>query len=326
MASRSASTRDIVVAGIISDAHLGPPELDVTIVLPIYNESGHLEEEIARIGAAMDASPYSYEIIAVDDGSTDGSGALLRQIDGIRLLEFNTNRGTGSARKFGTLAARGRVVVWTDVDMSYPNDEIPRLVAELDGWDQVVGARNTEEGTTKILRVPAKWFIRKLANYLTGVSIPDLNSGLRAFRREVGLQFLHLLPPGFSCVTTLTMTFLSNGYTVKYVDIDYFPRRGTSKFHWWRDTRRYLLQVVRMVLNYQPLRVLLPPAVVLMLVGVGKLVFDLVDKDFRVATNTIVLFGAAGSLAILGLLADLLIHLNKQRNHVIPATRTESRE
>ena len=148
--------------------------------------------------------------------------------------------------------------MWTDVDMTYPNDEIPMLVKELDGFDHVVGARRTEEGTNRFLRVPAKWFIRKLASYLTETDIKDLNSGLRAFRRDVAMQYVHHLPAGFSCVTTLTMSFLSNGYSVKYVPIDYFPRAGTSKFHWWRDTKRYLLQVVRMTLSYNPLKVFLP--------------------------------------------------------------------
>jgi glycosyltransferase involved in cell wall biosynthesis len=268
---------------------------------------------------AMDGSDYSYEIIAVDDGSTDASAEILDQTPGIRFLHFAENRGSGSVRKYGTMAARGRVVVWTDVDMTYPNDRIPQLVAELEGVDQVVGARTSEQGTVKFLRRPAKWFVRTLASYLTRVKIPDLNSGFRAFRREVALQFLYLLPAGFSCVTTLTMTFLSNGYSVKYVPIDYAPRAGDSKFHWWRDTRLYLLQVVRLVLLYSPLKVFMPPTLTLFLIGAGKLVFDLFDKDFRVGTNTLVVLGLAVSLGVLGLIADLLVQLNKRSHEVIPA-------
>jgi len=104
------------------------PELDVTVVLPVYNEKGHLRTEVDRIRAALDASPYSYEIVVVDDGSDDGSGEQLRAVDGIRLIQFAQNRGSGSARKAGTHAARGRVVVWTDADMTYPNHEIPQIV------------------------------------------------------------------------------------------------------------------------------------------------------------------------------------------------------
>lgn len=294
-------------------------ELEVSIVLPVFNEVGHVDDEIRRIRESMDRSGLSYEVIVVDDGSTDGTGDILDRIDNITLMRFRQNRGSGSSRKYGTLSAEGRVVVWTDADMTYPNNRIPELVGQLDGWDQVVGARISEEGAVKLLRRPAKWLIRKLASYLTGVKIPDLNSGFRAMRREVAEQFVYLLPKGFSCVTTITMAFLSNGYSVKYVPIQYAARAGKSKFHWWRDTRLYLLQVVRMVLLYSPLKIFMPPAVVLGLIGFGKLVFDLVQKDFRVATNTLVVLGLAVTLAIVGMLADLLVQLNKRRHDVIPA-------
>ena len=297
-----------------------PAEVDVSVVLPVYNEAGHLVDEIDRIRKSLDNSSYSYEIIVVDDGSTDGSGEKLAELDGIRLLRFRQNRGAGSARKYGTMAARGTFVVWTDVDMTYPNDEIPALVDQMDGWDQVVGARRSEQGTVKLLRRPAKWFIRKLASYLTGVKIPDLNSGFRVFRRDVALQFLYLLPRGFSCVTTITLAFLTNGYSVTWTPIDYFARHGSSKFHWLTDTRRYLMQVVRMVLMYEPLRVFGPPAAFLGLVGLGKLVYDIIDKDWRIGTNTMVILGLAIALSLIGMIADLLVQLNKRRHDVMPAT------
>ena len=126
--------------------------------------------------------------------------------------------------------------MWTDVDMTYPNTEIPALVKELEGCDQVVGARTSEQGTARILRVPTKWFIRRLAEYLVEEPIPDLNSGFRAFRKVIAAQFLHLLPNGFSCVSTLTMCFLTNGYSIRYVPIEYSHRCWESKFHWWKDT------------------------------------------------------------------------------------------
>lgn len=293
--------------------------LDVSIVLPVYNEKGHLRAEIDRIRASMDQSHLRYEIIVVDDGSNDGSGEALREIEGIRLLQFSTNRGSGSARKYGTKAARGRIVVWTDVDMTYPNDRIPELVKELDGHDQVVGARTSEQGTAKFARVPAKLFIRKLASYLTETDIPDLNSGLRAFRRDVALQYLHLLPTGFSCVTTITMSFLANGYSVKYVPIEYSPRAGESKFHWYRDTKRYLIQVIRLVLSYNPLRVFVPVGLVLAALGALKLGADLVNHDFRVATNTLLVLFASLQVLSIGLLADLFVRLSRPRDELEPA-------
>ena len=295
--------------------------VDVTVVLPVYNESGHLRTEIDRIRGALEASGRSFEIIVVDDGSDDGSDDQLRAIPEIRLIRFGQNRGAGSARKAGTRAARGRVVVWTDADMTYPNDRIPELVDELDGWDQVVGARTSEQGTAKAARVPAKWLIRTLAGYLTETSIPDLNSGLRAFRSDVARQYLHLLPPGFSCVTTITMAFLANGYSVKYVPIEYRERAGTSKFHWWRDTKRYLTQVIRLVVSYNPLKIFLPVGMMLGVLGLAKLGYDLVDKDLRIATNTLILLFASLQVLAIGLLADLVVRLAKPRDEVEPASR-----
>jgi glycosyltransferase involved in cell wall biosynthesis len=293
-------------------------ELDVSVVLPVYNERGHLREEINRIRAALEASKYNFEIIVVDDGSNDGSEIDLPNIPDIRLIRHRTNQGSGAARRTGTRAANGRVVVWTDVDMTYPNDEIPWLVDQLEGYDHVVGARRTEEGTVKILRKPAKWFIRKLASYLTETDIKDLNSGLRAFRRDVAMQYIHHLPKGFSCVTTLTLSFLSNGYSVGYVPINYFPRAGKSKFHWWSDTKRYILQVIRMTLSYNPLKVFLPFGGLLFAIGLVKLGFDWSSRDFRLSTNTLLIFFAALQVTTLGLLADLVVRATRAPQGIDP--------
>ena len=294
--------------------------VDVSVVLPVHDEIEHLDAEIDRIRSSMDASSYSYEIVVVDDGSTDGSGERLEEIEGIRLLRFRENRGSGTARRAGTQLAQGRVVVWTDVDMTYPNTEIPHLVDELEGYDQVVGARTSEKGTLKALRVPAKWLIRRLASFLTRTRIPDLNSGFRAFRADVARQYLNQLPPGFSCVTTITLTFLSNGYAVRYIPIPYETRAGRSKFHWRRDTARYATQVVRMSLSYAPLRIFMPLGSLLFALGAGKLVYDCVTKDFRLATNTLLLFFAALQVIVIGLLADLIVRVSRPREQVTPAT------
>jgi polyisoprenyl-phosphate glycosyltransferase len=296
------------------------PAVDITVVLPVYNEVGHLHEELDRIRAAMLASEHTYELLVVDDGSTDGSTDGLQDGDDLRVIRLPVNRGSGTARKIGTREARGEVVVWTDVDMTYPNDRIPELVKELDGYDQVVGARTTEEGTKKAFRVPAKWFIRKLAEYLANTRIPDLNSGFRAFRKPIAEQFLHLLPTGFSCVTTITMSFLANGYTVKYVPIDYGKRAGSSKFHWRKDTSRYLVQVVRLVLSYNPLRFFGPLGGLLAVVGFVKLGFDLADQDWRVSTNTLLIIFAAFQVLVIGLLADLVVRVTRPRDEVIGAS------
>ena len=286
----------------------------VSIVLPCYNEQGHVIAEVARICAAMDSSGYDYELVAYDDASSDDTLARLQEaaprFPHLRVVHFRRNGGSGTIRRIGTHQARGDIVVWTDADMTYPNERIPELVRMLEqdpGVDQVVGARTSEEGTHKLLRVPAKWFIRKLAEVLTNSAIPDLNSGLRAFRREVALPYLRLLPPGFSCVTTITIAFLSNQHDVRYVEIDYAKRAGKSKFRLVRDAYRYILQVLRMVMYFNPLKVLMPLALTLLGLGVAKGIFDLMAHPLLVAVNTVLILVSGLIIATLALLADLIV-------------------
>jgi polyisoprenyl-phosphate glycosyltransferase len=288
---------------------LGGTEVpDVTVVLPCYNERDHIELEIKRIRAALEEAGLEYELLCVDDGSTDGTRELLEATPGIRTILLPRNQGSGTARRIGTQQATGQVVVWTDADMTYPNERIPELVAQLDQtYDQVVGARRTEAGTYKLARVPAKWAIRKLASFLTNTDIPDLNSGLRAFKRRVAEPYLRLLPPGFSCVTTITLAFLSNGHPVKYVPIDYFKRAGRSKFHPLKDAYNYIIQVLRMVMYFNPLRVLMPVALTLLAATFVKAGIDLFVHDLRVAGSTVLVGLAAFNIMAIALLADLVV-------------------
>ncbi len=283
-------------------------DLDVTVVLPCYNERDHVELEVKRIRAALEAAGMTYELLCIDDGSTDGTREVLEGIEGIRTILLPRNQGSGTARRIGTQQARGRVVVWTDADLTYPNELIPELVAQLDDtYDQVVGARRSEAGTYRFFRVPAKWAIRKLASFLTSTDIPDLNSGLRAFKRGVAEPYLRLLPPGFSCVTTITLAFLSNGHQVKYVPVDYFKRAGRSKFHPFRDAYNYLLQVLRMVMYFNPLRVLMPVALTLLAATFIKAGVDLAVHELRVTGSTVLVGLAAFNIMAIALLADLVV-------------------
>ncbi|MEW9527114.1 glycosyltransferase family 2 protein [Microbispora sp. NPDC049125] len=287
----------------------------VTIVLPCYNEQDHVIDEVERICAAMDASGYSYELLAVDDCSTDETLARLQEAapryPNMRIRAFHRNGGSGTVRRIGSQEARGEIVVWTDADMSYPNERIPELVQILEKdqtIDQVVGARTTEEGSHKLLRVPAKWFIRKVAERLAGQKIPDLNSGLRAFRKSVAKPYLRLLPPGFSCVTTITLAFMSNQHDVYYLPIEYAKRAGKSKFNFVSDAYRYILQVLRMVMYFNPLKVLMPPALWLIGIGLVKGVYDMISHlAFYLTSNTVVTFLSGLLIGSLALLADLIV-------------------
>ncbi|MGH3730835.1 MAG: glycosyltransferase family 2 protein [Micromonosporaceae bacterium] len=317
MTDKPITRHDSVTAGVSTDPSAkrpGPNTLDVTVVLPCFNEQEHVLAEVERITRAMDGSPYSYELLVIDDKSTDDTLGVLQgalsAYPRMRLMPFQRNGGSGTARRIGTREAYGRIVVWTDADMTYPNERIPEFVRYLldnPHVDQVVGARNTEQGSHKFLRVPAKWAIRKIAEMLAGTKIPDLNSGLRAFRREVSLPYLRLLPPGFSCVTTITMSFLSNQHPVEYLAIDYGKRAGKSKFKFVRDAYRYILQVLRMVMYFNPIKVLMPLALTLLTVGFVKGTVDLFVHDLRITTNATLLFVTGLIIASVALLADLIV-------------------
>ncbi|MDX6285643.1 MAG: hypothetical protein QOG53_1128 [Frankiales bacterium] len=293
---------------------LSPPY--VTIVLPVFNEVGHIAQELDRITAAMDASGFSYDLDVYDDGSTDGSRELLQELadeghyPNLRFVARPRNAGPGTIRRIGTQQARGEIVAWTDADLTYPNDRLPEFVTMLQrdrGIDQVVGARTSEAGSYRVLRVPAKWAIRRIASYLTNTPIPDLNSGMRVFRRDVSQPYLGLLPAGFSCVTTLTVSFLANGHEIKYVPIDYATRAGRSKFHFVRDAYQYILQVLRMVMYFNPLKVLMPIGLWIVALGGVKMVTDVIRFGWRVPGSTVLILLAGLQVAALALLADLIV-------------------
>jgi polyisoprenyl-phosphate glycosyltransferase len=287
----------------------------VSIVVPAYNEEEAIAGDIEVILEAMEGSRWDYEVIVVDDASTDRTSEIVRRFEGrgVKLLAHRDNRGGGFSRNTGIKAASGDVVVVTDGDGTYPNQDIPRLLEamEEDDLDMVVGARRKEAGTMKFLRTPAKWFIRKLAMWMSGFNIPDLNSGLRALRRDVFMEFMEILPWGHSWVSTITLAMLSSGYQVGYVDIDYYPRKGASTFSPIKDTYSYLTLVIRAITWFNPLKVFIPTAFALLAVGLGKIIFDSIEYHyFRVTATTVIIILVAIQIAALGLLADLIV---KQR-------------
>ena len=193
-----------------------------------------------------------------------------------------------------------------DADGTYPADAIPRLLEPLSNYEQVNGARTSEQGTLKWLRAPTKWFIRRLASYLVGRDIPDLNTGMKAFRRQTMLRYLYVIPNGFSCVTTMTLAYLTNDHATAYVPIEYRRRIGKSKFRPVRDTSSYLQTVLRMVLYFKPLKIFLPLGTALLGVGLTLTVWHRVIIGHMLLSDIVVLTAALATLA-LGLIADLIV-------------------
>jgi len=279
----------------------------ISIVIPVYNEEEAIGDDLDLIKTTMDATSRRYEIIVVNDGSTDRTAEIVSSKRDVELVQHERNLGVGAARTTGIRAARGDIIIMTDGDGTYPNQDMPKLLQHMEQYDMVVGARTQEKGTRRWLRAPAKWFIARLAAYLTGTDIPDLNSGLRAFRKDIALKYVRLLPTTHSWVSTITIAFLGNGYQVKYIPIDYYKRKGKSTFHPIRDTYNYITLVVRTVTYFDPLKVFLPLSLLLLGIGGIKLIRDVIIYNFHVPTTTVLIMLTAVQIGAMGLLADLIV-------------------
>ncbi len=279
--------------------------LTVSIVLPVYNEEKAIGKVIDDIHYALKQSHWDYEILVVDDHSSDASAEIARGKHA-RVIQRTFQGGSGASRRTGIQNAKGEIIVMLDADGSYEASDIPKMLEYFPEYDQVNGARTSEQGTFKILRAPTKWFIRQFACYLTKTNIPDLNTGLKAFKKDIMMKYLWVLPNGFSCVTTMTLAFLANDYAVKYVPTTYHKRIGKSKFHPVKDTLSYLNTIVRMTMYFKPLRVFMPLAGIIFLLGVIKAIESFIFTK-SMQESDIIIFLVAIMLGALGLIADLIV-------------------
>lgn len=284
----------------------------VSAVIPAYNEAGAIGGVVQEVRAALERTGYPYEILVVDDGSLDDT-ALRAEEAGAKVIRHKENKGSGASRKSGILASKGEWILMIDADGTYPAAAIPEILSPLKEYSQVIGARVVERGTHKWLRTFAKEVIRRIAIILVGKHIPDLNSGLRAFRKKEMLPFLHLVPDGFSCVSSMTLAFLTNGLPVAFVPVEYFSRIGKSKFHPIKDTYKYFLTVVRIITYFAPLKVFMPLCLVLLGLGILKGLLDLIFTG-SLQESDIILVLTAVMVGAMGILADLIVVQGKGRH------------
>jgi glycosyltransferase involved in cell wall biosynthesis len=282
----------------------------VTVVVPVFDEEDGIEGVVARLAGLGLGVPV--ELLVVDDGSRDGTAAALERIaprhPNLRVIRHDQNRGYGAALKTGFAAARNEVVVITDADGTYPENRIAELLARIDaGAEMAVGARTGPDVEVPLLRRPAKAFLRALASYLSETKIPDLNSGLRAIRRDLVKSYRPILSNGFSFTTTITLAALTNGHRVDWVSINYKKREGISKIRPIRDTLGFLSLIIRTVLYFNPLKVFFPAAFVFGVGLVGSIYYDLcVVSPPNLSEKTVLFFVALVQVLSVGLLADLV--------------------
>lgn len=288
----------------------GNDRASVSIVIPAYNEERGIGPVLAQLCEIMKSSGVEYEIIVVDDGSKDGTAAAAEQHPGVTVLQHTANRGYGAALKTGIRHAQHGLICITDADGTYPNECIPHLLGkQAEGrYDMVVGARTGPNVAIPVARRPAKWALGRLANFVAGVPIPDLNSGLRVFHRDAALRMFNVLPDGFSFTTTITLAMLTNNYLVDYVPIDYHARIGKSKIRPIQDTLGFAQLALRIALYFRPLKLFLPLSGLLVVLAAAWALFSSLVLGQLADVTTLVIFMTGIQVAVVGLLSELINH------------------
>lgn len=282
-------------------------EAGLTVIVPAFNEVTSVGREVTALREALARTRWPFEILVVDDGSTDGTAVAAEQA-GANVLRHRTNKGYGAALKTGIRHARGEIICITDADGTYPAASFPSLVSELakGQHDMVVGARVGRKATIPLARRPTKWVLARLAELVAEEPIPDLNSGQRAFFRRDALRLMNLLPDGFSFTTTITLAMASNGYLIGYVPIEYMERVGRSKIRPIRDTLNFTGLILRIALYFAPLKIFLPLSGVILLLAVAWGLISKFVLGELADVSTVVLVFAGVQVAVVGLMAELI--------------------
>ena len=269
----------------------------VSVVVPAFNEADAIATVVGAIGAA---GPWR-EIIVVDDGSADETSSRAGAAGAI-VVRHPYNKGNGAAVKSGVRRATGEYVLVLDGDGQHQAADARRLVARLGEYDLVIGARPHATQATFARRFGNE-ALNRFASYLTGRDIPDLTSGFRAARREHLLEFIHLLPNGFSTPTTTTLAFIKAGYNVTFETAEARPRIGTSKIRLARDGAKFLMIILKIVTIFSPLRVFLPLAGVSFLLGAVYGIWNVLAHS-RIPNGAVILIMFSVLVFLVGLVSE----------------------
>ena len=283
----------------------------LTIIVPVYNEISAIEHSINHLKEIKKkCKNFDMEIIIVNDGSTDGTEKILERMSNdkdIKIITHPENKGYGAALKTGIHASKHQYVAITDADGTYPDERIPEFfeIVINEGLDMLVGARVGESVHIPFIRKLPKWVINKMANYMVGTKIPDLNSGMRIMKKDVVKKYFKILPDGFSFTSTITLAMLSNGCQVKYIPINYHQRKGKSKIRPFYDTLNFFRLIIRTVMFFDPLKIFLP--ISLPLFG-GGIILTILQAILYQNIHTISVLLTLSGLNILtvGMIAEMI--------------------
>ena len=286
----------------------------LSVLLPVFNERESIETVVRSLHEILTREQMEFELVVINDGSTDGTGDMVPALtlSNVHVITHPRNTGYGASLKTGIRRSKGDVIAMMDSDGTYPVESLPLLLKTLreKEVDMVVGARTKKGVKIPLLRKPAKWIVNTLANSLTGRKIPDLNSGMRVFKRELAERFMHLYPQRFSFTITITLAALTNDYLVEYVPIDYFKRAGkstlSSGMNGIKNFGQFLGLIIRIVTYFRPLKFFMWPSMLLMLGGIMTIGTTLY-YDSNISDSGILLLMTGLQIGLFGLLADVSV-------------------
>ncbi len=280
----------------------------LSVVMPAYNEAASIRAVVERVLVELPGA----ELIVVDDGSRDGTAGELLGLP-VQVVRHPYNKGNGAAVKSGIRAARGEWVLMLDADGQHNAEDVGELLRGRDEYDLIVGARSADSQATWV-RAAGNWALNRLASYVVGRDIPDLTSGFRLMRRAAILEFLHLLPNGYSYPTTSTLCFFKAGYSVRFVPLTARRRTGgQSNIKLAQDGPRFLLIIFRILTLFSPLRLFLPISVVLFVLGLLSAAYTIIFERLHVPNTSVLLILAALIIFLMGLVSEQITALRFER-------------
>ena len=287
--------------------------MDLSIVIPAYNEEANLPDLIGRIHDVLGNLELEYEIIVVDDASTDSTSRAAGEAGAVVIIH-PYNMGNGAAIKTGIRAASGTTLILMDGDGQHKPVDIPRLLDAAENYDLVVGARTTKSHAG-YHRFAANTIYNWLASYVTKFKIRDLTSGFRAVNHRAAMRYLYLLPNTFSYPTTMTMAFLRSGLSVKYISIEAAPRgKGSkSKIRLFGDGARFFLIIMKIATLYSPFRIFLPVSAILFLTGCGYYIYTFLTAH-RFTNMSMLLVMSSIIIFMLGLVSEQISQIRMDRS------------
>ncbi len=292
----------------------------ISVIIPVFNEKEAIDETIAAVDSTFTSTGEEFEILVINDGSTDGTEKTLAKKlpKNTYVLTHPVNRGYGASMKTGLRRAKGDLIAITDADGTYPIKDFPKLLKEIQETDadMVVGARTKKGAKIPLIRRPAKWVINILVNWVSNMKVPDNNSGMRIFKKSMAEEFMHLYPQGFSFTITITLAAITSDYLVRYVPIDYFKRKGSSSMSAGINGVKHFLfflgLITRITTYFRPLRFFAWPAFLMIIGGISYIAYTL-QMEANVSDAGMLLILTGLQIGLFGILAEVVVRQGRAK-------------